>query len=190
MAAISFTKVFDLCVYLSACFVCQHVYVHVYMCVLVIFIALGHCRFLNQQYPHLAYENEYMKSLVAARENSDLNDNHLFVLHRFTLEHDRLQLGGALLPDLVEFYQWIHTHLSHLVTYERAQEIAIEDVIKLSAKRFPPKLHEHLTNLYHNFSGKLLFFKLPIIILLSFSYLKSKGIQPVHISHIALVLEC
>ena len=120
-----------------------------------------HFRILNQQYPHLATENEYMKSLVAARETHDLNDEHLFVLHRFTLEHDRLQLGGALLPDLVEFYQWIHTHLSHLVTYERAQEITIGDVIKLSAKRYPPKLHERLTSLYHNFSSKLFFFEFP-----------------------------
>jgi len=112
-------------------------------------------RTLNQQYPHLASENEYMKSLVAAREIHNLNDEHLFILHRFTLEHDRLQLGGALLPDLVEFYQWIHTHLSHLVTYKRAQEITIGDVIKLSAKRYPPKLYEHLSSLYQNFSSKL-----------------------------------
>jgi len=95
-----------------------------------------------------------MKSLVAAR---DLNDEHLFVLHRFTLEHDRLQLGGALLPDLVEFYQWIHTRLSHLVTYERAQEITIGDVIKLSAKWFAPKFHKHFTSLYHSFISKLIY---------------------------------
>ena len=116
----------------------------------------NYSRILNQQYPHLASENEYMKTLVGAREIHNLNDEHLFLLHHFTLEHDRLQLGGVLLPDLVEFYQWIHTHLSHLLTYERAQKITIGDVIKLSAKRYPPKLHEHLTSLYQNFSSKLL----------------------------------
>ncbi|XP_065913406.1 uncharacterized protein [Dysidea avara] len=109
---------------------------------------LKNYRTLNEHYPHLATENEYMKSLVAAREAHDLDDAHLFALHLFTLEYERLQLGGALLPDLVEFYQWIHTHLSYLVTYEKAQQITIGKIISLSAKRYSQELCEHLTDLF------------------------------------------
>ena len=94
-----------------------------------------------------------MKSLVAAREAHDLDDAHLFALHLFTLEYERLQLGGALLPDLVEFYQWIHTHLSYLVTYEKAQQITIGKVISLSAKRYSQELCEHLTDLFKKIIG-------------------------------------
>jgi len=110
-------------------------------------------RTLNQQYPHLATETDYMKSLVAAREAHNLDDTHLFALHLFTFEYERLQVGGALLPDLVEIYQWIHTHLSHLVTYEKAQQITIGKIISLSAKRYSQELCEHLTNLFKRIIG-------------------------------------
>jgi len=96
-----------------------------------------------------------MKSLVAAREAHNLDDTHLFALHIFTLEYERLQVGGALLPDLVEFYQWIHTHLSHLVTYEKAQKITIGKIISLSAKRYSQELCEHLTSLFKRIFGML-----------------------------------
>jgi len=89
-------------------------------------------------------------------EHHKLDGAKLAVLHHFTLEYKRLELGGVLLPDLVEFYQWIHTHLSHLVTYERAQEITIGDVIALSAQRYPPKVHAHLASLFQNVISKLL----------------------------------
>ena len=65
-----------------------------------------------------------------------------------------LQLGGALLPDLVEFYQWIHTHLSYLVTYERATKISIGNVISLSAKRYSQKVCTNLTNLFERIISK------------------------------------
>ena len=117
------------------------------------FIQMLSCRALDQQYPHLVTENDYMKDLIMAREAQNLNDSHLFPLHLFSLENERLQLGGALLPDLVEFYLWIHTHLSHLVTYEKAQQITIGKVISLSAKRYSQKLCEHLTDLFKRIIG-------------------------------------
>ena len=65
-----------------------------------------------------------------------------------------LQLGGALLPDLVELYQWLHTHLSHLVTYERATKISIGNVISLTAKRYSQKVCTNLTNLFERMISK------------------------------------
>ena len=65
-----------------------------------------------------------------------------------------LQLGGALLPDLVKFYKWIHTHLSHLVTYERAKEMSIGKVISSSAKRYSLKVCVNLTNLFDRIISK------------------------------------
>ena len=110
---------------------------------------------LDQHYPHLVTENDYIKSLVTARETCNFNPTYLFALHHFTLEYERLQVGGALLPDLVEFYQWIHTHLPYLVTFQRAQQITIGNVISLSAKRYSSKLCDQLTKLFEGIIGKL-----------------------------------
>lgn len=111
-------------------------------------------RILEQHYPYPATEADYMRSLVNATEVNDCDYTHLFVLHQFMLESKKLQVGGALLPELLEFYKWIHTHLSHLVTYEKAQKITIGNVIDLTAKRYSQKLHDHLANLFKDVTSK------------------------------------
>ena len=40
-----------------------------------------------------------------------------YLLARFAQEWPQLQAGGLLLPDLVEFYQWLHTALSKPVSH-------------------------------------------------------------------------
>ena len=109
---------------------------------------------LEHHYPLLATENDYMRSLVDATEANDCSYTHLFALRQFTLEQKRLQVGGALLPDLIEFYKWIHTQLSHLVTYQRAKQITIGNVISLTAKRYSQQLCDHLTKLFKRVTSK------------------------------------
>ena len=100
---------------------------------------------LELHYPHPVTKNDYMKSLTDATEASS---THLLVLHQFAREEKNLQKGGALLPDLVEFYQWIHTELSYLVTYEKAKQISIGRIISLSSRRYSQDYFEHLTGLF------------------------------------------
>ena len=95
-----------------------------------------------------------MKSVVDATEANDCSYTQLFALRQFTLEQKRLQVGGALLPDLVEFYKWIHTQLSHLVTYQRAKQISIGNVISLTAKRYSQQLCDHLNKLFKRIISK------------------------------------
>ena len=95
-----------------------------------------------------------MKCLIAAREAHNLDDTYLFALYHFTFEYERLQVGGILLPDLLELYQWIHIYVSHLVTYEKAQQITIGEVISLSASRYSQELCEHLTELFKTIISK------------------------------------
>ena len=89
-----------------------------------------------------------MQSLTDTTEANDCNSTHLFVLHQFVQEEKKLQKGGALLPDLVEFYQWIHTELSYLVTYQKAEQISIGKILSLSSKRYSQKYFDHLTDLF------------------------------------------
>ena len=109
---------------------------------------------LEQSYPYPATENDYMNSLVNATEKNSCSSTHLLALNLLTLERKKLQAGGTLLPDLIEFYRWIHSQLSHLVTYERAKEITIGQVINLTAKRYSPEICEHLTNLFKRVNSK------------------------------------
>ena len=95
-----------------------------------------------------------MNSLVNANEKYSCSSTHLLVLNLLALEQKRLQAGGTLLPDLIEFYKWIHTQLSHLVTYERAKEITIGQVINLTAKRYSPEICDHLTDLFKRVNSK------------------------------------
>ena len=95
-----------------------------------------------------------MISLVNATENNNCSYTHLFALNLFTLEQKKLQAGGTLLPDLMEFYKWIHTQLSHLMTYERAKQITIGQVINLTAKRYSSEIFDHLTSLFKRINSK------------------------------------
>ncbi len=56
--------------------------------------------------------------------------NQLFVLSKFALEYPRLEAAGALLPELLEFYRWIHIELAYRVTFKYAENHTIQDVIE------------------------------------------------------------
>lgn len=45
------------------------------------------------------------------------------------MEWPCLRIGGALLPDLVKFYQWLHTDIAPLLTYDQASTMTIGKVI-------------------------------------------------------------
>ena len=69
-------------------------------------------RHLRLCYPCFPSEQEFTHSVLSSDDiQSHTQDGDLYLLHQFTLEWPRLQAGGLLLPDLVEFYQWLHTAL-------------------------------------------------------------------------------
>lgn len=64
------------------------------------------------------------------------------------MEWPRLQRGGILLPDLVEFYQWLHTNIAHLITYDRASTLTIGHVVTLAVQNSSKEFGQHLCALY------------------------------------------
>ena len=52
----------------------------------------------------------------------------LYVLGRFVQEWPQLQAGGLLLPDLIEFYQWLHTVLGEPVLHSSSGVISCRKV--------------------------------------------------------------
>ena len=59
-----------------------------------------------------------------------------------------------LLPDLIEFYQWLHTDLAHLVTRHRAcSALTIKRVVALASHRVPDGMATQLQELYQRVKG-------------------------------------
>lgn len=72
----------------------------------------------------------------------------LELLPEFAMKYKCLQLGTKLLPDLVEFYTWIHTNLSHLLTAEQASNNPISRIVNLAEKNMNKRSARHIRDLY------------------------------------------
>jgi len=103
--------------------------------------------------------------MLASANVSDVTRNQFYVLSKFALTYPRLKAGGALLPDLIEFYQWIHTELAYLVTKKYAQKNGFEEVITKADQKYeghdlftltPPRRLSH-TYMHASVVSKLLF---------------------------------
>ena len=68
-------------------------------------------------------------------------------------DRERLAVGSALLPNLVEMYLWLDMHLSHLLPYEAACKLTLKEIITKASKRFPSEA-DHLHELYRSLISK------------------------------------
>lgn len=59
-----------------------------------------------------------------------LKEGKLRFLSHFVMEWPCLQVAGALLPDLVKLYQWLHTDIAVLLTQDKASTTTIGEIIK------------------------------------------------------------
>ena len=76
------------------------------------------------------------------------------MLTQFVLERPQLQVGGRLLPDLVEFYLWLHTQLAYIVSYDKATELKIGQVVEQAVKRYSKDYGTHVKKLYERVKGE------------------------------------
>lgn len=114
-------------------------------------IPLLHHRSLERHYPYFPTEKDFTHSVLSA---TDIEQNNIALLSRFALEWRRLQAGGELLPDLVELYQWLHTDLAHIVSYEMACKVKIKSVIDRAVRKYSPDMGEHLRQLFAKVKGE------------------------------------
>ena len=75
------------------------------------------------------------------------------MLTQFVLERPQLQAGGCLLPDLVEFYLWLHTQLAYIVSYDKATELKIGQVVERAVERYSKDFGTHIKELYERVKG-------------------------------------
>ena len=80
--------------------------------------------------------------------DQSLEGGSLWLLSLFTLDWQYLEVGGSLLPSLVEFYQWLHSDLAYLLTRQRASSLTIGQVVELAEGNLEEKLGKHIRKLY------------------------------------------
>ena len=101
------------------------------------------------RYPHFPSEQELTHCILSAgdlRQHSE--GGKLWLLSRLSMEWACLQVGGALLPSLVEFYRWLHLNLGHLLTYDQASSITIGQVLALAERNLGKEMGAHIRSLY------------------------------------------
>ncbi len=103
-------------------------------------------RQLDSHYPIFPSEKDLLQAILGEGEQED--GGELGVLSEFARKQERLQAGRDLLPDLVEFYTWIHTNLSHLIRQEQASTTTIGQIITIAKKNMSKKAGKHLEDLY------------------------------------------
>lgn len=80
-------------------------------------------------FPHLPTEHDLTHFILRAGDlHQHSQDGELWPLFSFSMEWPILQVGGALLPELVELYRWLHLNVAHMATYNRAASITIGEV--------------------------------------------------------------
>ena len=58
-----------------------------------------------------------------------------------------------MLPQLVDFYLWLHKNLAYQVTMKRAKEITIAEVIDMVSKNHSDDTGNHLKSTYGYLKG-------------------------------------
>ena len=101
-------------------------------------------------YPSLKHFTHYVQEHCSSIEERGPHN----VLVMFVNHYPFLQAGGALLSSLIEFYQWIHTDLSYVITKKQANEMTVDDAVELAAGKYPKELEKYYAKLYEGVIGR------------------------------------
>ena len=114
-------------------------------CYLIVDLTSFH-RHLSNVYPFHPTLRDFTHYV---HENCSTNE----LLVRFVNRYPRLQAGSALLPSLIEFYQWIHSELSYVITKTQVNEITVYEGLDLATKMYSPELEIHYIKLFEKVIG-------------------------------------
>ena len=129
----------------------RRVCIHIRDVIYVQIVVAPSCRSLELCYPHYPTEQDFTHSVLSS---GDVVREDIALLSRFSLQWRRLQAGGELLPDLVELYQWLHTDLAHLVSYDKACTVTIRKVINRAVKKYSRDRGQYLEQLFVRVKGE------------------------------------
>lgn len=81
----------------------------------------------------------------------------LSFLHKFFAEGEMLNLCSQLLPDLVQFYRWLHVKLAYLLTRDKVCRLTIGNVVENLPNRFSMHHADEIQKLFRRVQGILYF---------------------------------
>ena len=119
----------------------------------IILISLFYFRTLEACYPCFTTESALLQALLPNTNIGDYIASSEHLLAQLALLRHQLELGGLLLTDLVELYQWIHQELAYVVTRSDAETIYISRAVQVLANSYSPEEGERLHNLYKRVRG-------------------------------------
>lgn len=106
---------------------------------------------LRLRYPCCPSIDEFSQVLLSSEGIHDAEQNEFHILSKFTVAYPQLKVGGEILPDLIEFYNWIHRELKFLVEETYALKNGMEEIITKGDKKFTDL---GLHNLYERVKGE------------------------------------
>ena len=116
-----------------------------------------HCvmpsRKLGCYYPCFTTEKGLLQTLLSDRSICDNTGNSNYILSQYALLRNQLEIIGGLLPDLVEFYQWLHQELAHVITQEDSTRITLRRAVRVLVRSYSAEEGERLQILYRRLKG-------------------------------------
>ncbi|XP_019860430.1 PREDICTED: uncharacterized protein LOC109588753 [Amphimedon queenslandica] len=100
------------------------------------------CTYLHV--PTLQQFTHFVQRHCASSEQKGKYD----VLVKLINSYSRLQSYSALLPSLIEFYQWIVTDLSHDLTQEESTKMGICSAVKYASEKYSKDVEKNYTKLF------------------------------------------
>ena len=101
--------------------------------------------------PSLRNFNHYLQEHCSSEE---MLERYKVLIH-FVNRYARLKAGGILLPSLIEFYQWIITDLSHVITKKQASKLNLYQAVNLAAEKYSKALEKHYIKLFEDVAGNI-----------------------------------
>lgn len=108
---------------------------------------------MEVQYPCYTNEKSLLNSLLCNINIGDHIASTEHLLAQLALMRHQLEMGGLLLTDLVELYQWLHQELAHVITQSDAESIPLSRAVRVLAKSYSPEEGERLVSLYKRLKG-------------------------------------
>ena len=98
-------------------------------------------RVLDTHYPEFASKKSFLLQILSSTMLHD-STNSLYVLYQFVLRRPLFNAGGRLLPDLIDFYKWLHEEMTYCVTEDNAQKLSIGVAISTVLNSYSPAMRD------------------------------------------------
>ena len=96
---------------------------------------------LDSYYPECATKETFLLQLLSSTRLHDPT-GPLYVLYQFVLKRPLFNAGGKLLPDLVDFYLWLHEEMAYRVLPDYAQQLSIRVSLSTVLNTYSPTMRD------------------------------------------------